>query len=214
MTCQIVSTAICQSINADLPESSCRASSDRRRSCPRSSARGLRTSCASRGLTPAFTARPGHQQRHVLARVIGARRRRIVAVIRRDRPADRRARSRGSRSFSRASNRSRFAAYPATSLRCPYSVSKSTRFAKISPRAVDAISRQHGIHALVVALRVDGARDAAPREQVVDLADRDDRNVRRRQTIEHRFDGRHHREVPAVGRPREASRLRRRTGAR
>ena len=43
-------------------------------------------------------------------------------------------------SGSRRSRRSRLSAKPATSLRCPYSVSKSTRLVKISPRSTSAMA--------------------------------------------------------------------------
>ena len=99
--------------------------------CPRS-AKVVRVPSA----TPPRTRAPAHEQRHVLAGVIGARRGRVVAVIGGDRPADRPSRSAGSTSASRAIETLEVARRsPSTSLRCPYSVSKSTRLTNISPRS-------------------------------------------------------------------------------
>ena len=66
------------------PGSSCRAPGDRRRTPRRASARGRRRSARVPRSTPARTRGAAHQQRHVLARVIGARRRRVVAVVGRE----------------------------------------------------------------------------------------------------------------------------------
>ena len=101
--------------------------------------------------TPARTRRASDEQRHVLARVIGRRRRRIVAVIGRDdeqivgREA-RQQRAPAARRTARGWRRS-----PATSLRWPYCVSKSTRFAKIEPVGVVGQLRVDDVHAVVVA---------------------------------------------------------------
>ena len=58
------------------------------------------------------------------------------------------------------------------------------------------------IHAFGVARRVNGARDAAARKQIVDLADRDDRDLASREQIEQRFTGRIQRVVvPIRGSP-------------
>ena len=59
---------------------------------------------------------------------------------------------------------------------------------------------------MIVAGRVNGARDAAAGKQIFDLADRDDRNARVRQTIEQRRRERRQREVAAVGGPLERAR--------
>ncbi len=146
--------------------------------------------------------------------VIGARRRRIVAVVGGDDEqvvvaAAAAAAARAARRSARGSPRS-----PSTSLRWPYCVSKSTRFAKIKPRSTVRHLPLDLVHAVVVARRVNARVDAAAREQVLDLADGDDRQPTRPSAIEQRLAGRRQRVVVPVRGPREARPARRRTAAR
>ena len=93
--------------------------------------------------------RAGRQHRHVLARVIGARRGRVVAVVggddeqvvRPQAPED---------SGSLSSNRSRLSAYPARRSGARTCVSKSTRFAKMKPVGCSCIAPSTAVHASVV----------------------------------------------------------------
>ena len=70
------------------------------------------------------------------------------------------------------------------------------------------------VHPLVVGRRVNGLGDAAAREEVLDLADRDHRQPRRLDPIQQRVGRGRHREVAPVGGALEGAGRTRRTGAR
>ena len=154
--------------------------SGRRRRPPPASGRGRRTSAACRGRRRPAHAAPVDEQRHVLARVIGARRRRIVAVVGGHDRADRPRAAAAAAPASRASNRSRLRGVAARRRCGGRTACRSRRGWRRSGRDRRlAICRSTLVHPVVVAGRVDGARDAAAGEQILDLADRDDRQPTR-----------------------------------
>ena len=114
----------------------------------RASGRDRQRFAACPGPRLARTPCAGQQQRHVLARMIGARRGRVVSVVGRDDEQIAFAKPIEHARRAAASKRSRFAAYPATSLRWPYSVSKSTRFANTSPAGVSRHDLENRVDAL------------------------------------------------------------------
>ena len=135
----------------------------------------------------------------MLPRVIRAGRGRVVAVVGGDHEQVVLAPGRQI-SGNRRSKRSRLSRYPWTSFRCPSSLSKSTRLAKIEPVGLFAHRRHDGVDAGIVRRRGHLARDATPSEQVRDLPDRDHRHTSVRQAVEQRWLGRRHRVVVPVRR--------------
>ena len=157
--------------------------------------------------TPGRTRAPGDQQRHVLARMIGRRRRRIVAVVGRDDRAG------PSAAAPAAARQSRVEALEVGGIAGDV-VAMAVLRVEVHEVDEDQAARRRAelrldhVHAVVVRRRVDGARQAAAGEQILDLADADDRHGRRPSSRSSSVGAeRLEREVAAVRRAREMARL-------
>ncbi len=135
----------------------------------------------------ASAAQAAGQQRRVLARMVGARRRRIDAVVGAP-DGDVARRERAEQAGHGLVDLAQPAAKPATSLRCPQVWSKSTRLAKSRPCDIVSRWRRQAARPAVLFGRVVVDVDPALREDLADLADADHRHALRRAADRDRSD--------------------------